>query len=392
MKRFFENGALGRLPVSVAVGRDPRFSRPWNTGPTIGPAPPPGVARALAAGGRGHAAAGRHDLSRCRSTPRQQVVAVPPFADPSPEKDRTISPTGSPRRSSTRLQEPGAPGGRALPPSRSRGRTGHPRHRREARRPHGAGGSVRKAGTGSDHPAARDVADGYHLSSDRFDRQLEDVFEVQDKIPESIVKALRVVLKRRREARPERARPENVHLTITSKAGNPSISTEKSLQFARRMFQPAIEVDSNFARAYAASPTAARCLRLVGYRRGRPQIRPRARAKRPWSWRRAGRGARLSRLCPYPEQAVPGGGAGIRDRIHLDPTLFKAYYFYGGPPSSRKARGGRPAFEKSPRSVPKTSRPSVSAPRSSGPRRRDPANEARPRTVARAERHLEQSR
>jgi serine/threonine protein kinase/Tfp pilus assembly protein PilF len=56
-------------------------------------------------------------------------------------------------------------------------------------------GSVRKAG-----PRLRitaqliNVADGYHLWSERFDREMEDIFAIQDEIAEKIVKKLRTEL------------------------------------------------------------------------------------------------------------------------------------------------------------------------------------------------------
>src|SRR5512146_1485557 len=56
-------------------------------------------------------------------------------------------------------------------------------------------GSVRKAGNKLRVTAQLvNVADGYHLWSERYDRQLEDVFAIQDEIAENIVRALRVVL------------------------------------------------------------------------------------------------------------------------------------------------------------------------------------------------------
>src|SRR4029450_5487592 len=57
------------------------------------------------------------------------------------------------------------------------------------------GGSVRKAGNKLRITAQLiNVADGYHIWSERFDRDMEDVFAIQDEIAESIAKALRVVL------------------------------------------------------------------------------------------------------------------------------------------------------------------------------------------------------
>ena len=56
-------------------------------------------------------------------------------------------------------------------------------------------GSVRKAGNRLRITAQLiKVADGYHLWSERYDRDLEDVFAVQDEIAANIVRALRVVL------------------------------------------------------------------------------------------------------------------------------------------------------------------------------------------------------
>src|SRR6266446_6136855 len=53
-------------------------------------------------------------------------------------------------------------------------------------------GSVRKAGNRLRVTAQLiNVADGYHLWSERYDRQLEDVFEIQDEIAENIARARR---------------------------------------------------------------------------------------------------------------------------------------------------------------------------------------------------------
>jgi len=54
-------------------------------------------------------------------------------------------------------------------------------------------GSVRKAGNKVRVPAQLiNVADGYHLWSQRFDRDLEDVFAIQDEISLAIVDKLKI--------------------------------------------------------------------------------------------------------------------------------------------------------------------------------------------------------
>src|ERR1700684_4387128 len=56
-------------------------------------------------------------------------------------------------------------------------------------------GSVRKAGNHLRVTAQLVRADnGYHLWSETYDRQLEDVFKTQDEIAEAVVKALKVSL------------------------------------------------------------------------------------------------------------------------------------------------------------------------------------------------------
>ena len=56
-------------------------------------------------------------------------------------------------------------------------------------------GSVRTAGTRLRVMAQLiNIADGYHLWSERFDRQMEDVFDIQDEISEAIVEALELTL------------------------------------------------------------------------------------------------------------------------------------------------------------------------------------------------------
>src|SRR5438552_6681596 len=72
-------------------------------------------------------------------------------------------------------------------------------------------GSVRKSGNRLRVTAQLiNVADGYHLWSERYDRQLEDIFEIQDEIAENIVHALRVVLGEDEKRAIEKTPTENV--------------------------------------------------------------------------------------------------------------------------------------------------------------------------------------
>src|SRR5436853_2544794 len=115
-------------------------------------------------------------------------------------------------------------------------------------------GSVRKAGNRLRVTAQLiNVADGYHLWSERYDRELEDVFEIQDEIAENIVRALRVVLGEDEKRALEKTPTENVQAYEYYLRGRQFFHQLRrtSLQYARRMFDRAIEIDANFARAHA---------------------------------------------------------------------------------------------------------------------------------------------
>lgn len=115
-------------------------------------------------------------------------------------------------------------------------------------------GSVRKAGTKLRVTAQLvNVADGYHLWSERYDRQLEDVFEIQDEIAGNIVRALRVVLSDEEKRAIEKAPTDNVEAYDYYLRGRQFFHQFRrtGIQFARRMFERAIEIDAKFALAYA---------------------------------------------------------------------------------------------------------------------------------------------
>jgi serine/threonine protein kinase/Flp pilus assembly protein TadD len=115
-------------------------------------------------------------------------------------------------------------------------------------------GSVRKSGSRLRISAQLvNVADGYHLWSERYDRELEDVFAIQDEIAENIVKALRVVLSENERRAIEKNRTDNVQAYDYYLRGRQFFHQwrRKGVEYARRMFERAIEVDPKYALAYA---------------------------------------------------------------------------------------------------------------------------------------------
>jgi len=115
-------------------------------------------------------------------------------------------------------------------------------------------GSVRKAGNKLRITAQLvNVADGYQLWSQRYDREMEDVFAIQDEIAQNIVKALRVILSEDEKRAIERVPTANVEAYDCYLRGRQFFHQfqKSSLEFARQMFSKAIEIDPTYALAYA---------------------------------------------------------------------------------------------------------------------------------------------
>jgi len=115
-------------------------------------------------------------------------------------------------------------------------------------------GSVRKMGNRLRITAQLvNVADGYHLWSERYDREMEDIFAIQDEISQAIVVALRVILTEGEKKQIEKARAVNVQAYDYYLRGRQYFHQlrRKSLEYARQMFNKAIEIDPEYARAHA---------------------------------------------------------------------------------------------------------------------------------------------
>jgi len=113
-------------------------------------------------------------------------------------------------------------------------------------------GSVRKAGNRVRVTAQLvKTADGYHLWSDRWDRELADVFAIQDEISRSIVEKLRVELAGERPL--AKRHTENIEAYMLYLQARPQIYlfTPESLAKSMDFLERAIAGDPGYALAYA---------------------------------------------------------------------------------------------------------------------------------------------
>jgi adenylate cyclase len=115
-------------------------------------------------------------------------------------------------------------------------------------------GSVRKAGarvrvTGQ----LIDGSDGGHVWADRYDRDLTDIFAIQDEITHAIVEQLKVKLLPQERRSIDRTPTDNVEAYTYYLRGRQFLHrhSKSYYRLAKRMFGKAVEIDPAFGRAYA---------------------------------------------------------------------------------------------------------------------------------------------
>jgi len=95
---------------------------------------------------------------------------------------------------------------------------------------------------------------GFHLWSNTYERKLEDIFKIQDDIARQIANGLDVVLSKDSDALLDRVPTDSVEAYQFYLQGRDYLRgehTETRLQSAMTLFDHAIDIDSNFAEAYA---------------------------------------------------------------------------------------------------------------------------------------------
>ncbi len=194
-------------------------------------------------------------------------------------------------------------------------------------------GSVRKAGNKLRVTAQLvNVTDGYHLWSDRFDRDMKDIFAIQDEIAESIVAALELKLSPKERRALQNVATRDVEAYDYYLRGRKFFyqTNEKSFKFARQMYEKAIELDSSYALAYAGLSDC--CSFIYQYAdSSESNLRDADEASRKaleldpdLAEAHAARGLALSLGKDFAEAEEEFEAA-----ARLNPRLFEAYYFHG---------------------------------------------------------------
>jgi serine/threonine protein kinase/Flp pilus assembly protein TadD len=194
-------------------------------------------------------------------------------------------------------------------------------------------GSLRRAGNRLRITARLvETATARSVWAERYDRELQDVFAIQDEIAQNIAKALKVVLTDQEKRSIEKAPTADVQAYDYYLRGRQYFYQfrRKSFDYARQMFARAIVIDPNYARAYAA--VADCCSNLYMYWGGSSdELREAEAASRKaveiddeLAEAHVSRGLALQMTKNYQQSEKE-----YRRAIELNPKLFEAYYFYG---------------------------------------------------------------
>ena len=261
-------------------------------------------------------------------------IAVLPFADMSQEKDQDYFCEGVAEEIITSLaqlrtlhvasrissfQFKGAP-----LDSREIGRRLGVRHLLE--------GSVRKsAGRLRVTIELTDVEAGYCLWSGRYDREMKDVFAVQEEIARKVVQAFELTPSTSRRAGLARPSTESVEAYEFYLKGRKYFYqyNRRGIEFARQMFARAVELDPGYALAHAGLADCSTYLfmHVIGREEMRAAALEAARRAVELGPELAGTHVALGLALSLTQDHVAAERE-FETALGLDPRLFEAHYFY----------------------------------------------------------------
>ncbi len=191
-------------------------------------------------------------------------------------------------------------------------------------------GSVRKSGERLRIAVQLTSAeDGYQLWAEKYDRDLQDVFAIQDEIAGSVAGALQVTLGATADIRkPSTTNVRAYDLYLRGRSYYYQYS-QRGVECALRLFMTALELDPDYAQAYAGLADCWSYIYLYS-NRGEP-----VKEQADWASRKAvemdpnSASAQASRGFSLSLQGLDKEAETAFERAEqLDPGLFEAYYFH----------------------------------------------------------------
>ena len=167
--------------------------------------------------------------------------------------------------------------------------------------------------------------------AERYDRELQDVFAIQDEIAQNIAKALKLVLTESEKRAIERAPTADIQAYDYYLRGRQFFHQfrRKGFEFARQMFARAIVIDPGYARAYAGVADCSSFLYMYwdttedNLREAESASRKAVQLDSESAEAHASRG-----LAVYLTKKFDEAEREFETAMRLDPKLFEAYYFF----------------------------------------------------------------
>jgi len=172
---------------------------------------------------------------------------------------------------------------------------------------------------------------GHSIWAERYDRELKDVFEVQDEIARSISQALRITLSPQEEKAIARKPTESAQAYDYYLRGRQYFHQfrRKGFDFARQMFARAIVIDPAYARAYAGVADCCSFLYMYWDSSDDNLNEADVASGKALELDSDLAEAHASRaLALAMRKNFAGARTEFETAIRLDPKLYEAYYFY----------------------------------------------------------------
>jgi serine/threonine protein kinase/Flp pilus assembly protein TadD len=194
-------------------------------------------------------------------------------------------------------------------------------------------GSLRRAGSRLRITAQLvETRTGHSVWAERYDRQMEDVFAIQDEIAQSIAHALQVALSDGEKKAIQKPQTADVRAYDYYLKGRQAFHQvrRKSLEQASQMFARAVEIDAGYARAHAGLADACSCLYIfwepteTNLRKADEESLRALELDPDLAEAHVARGLAVSLNGRFQEASKE-----FEVALTLDPSLFEAFYMYG---------------------------------------------------------------
>jgi tetratricopeptide (TPR) repeat protein len=175
------------------------------------------------------------------------------------------------------------------------------------------------------------AADGYQVWAERYDRELKDIFAIQDEIAQKTVEALQVTLSPKERRAIRQVATTNVQAYDYYLRGRNFFFQYRTrgIEFALQMFSKAIELDPSYALAYAGIADCCSFLYMNVERVDANRVRADAASRKALALdpelaeAQTARGVALSL-----DGRHDAAEQSFENAIRLNPKLFDAHYFY----------------------------------------------------------------